>query len=342
MSSFVQNDIFQVTSDIHCTTNSCTDGSNQVSRYRLFEPTKYALEEKRYRRNNPNVAILPCKYITCYHRSVTSFPDVGLQVWRGAFLLADYLVYKKADIRFCSILELGCGTGLIGIVLSLLEHRGAIITDYKSDITDLALHNIKINEHLSPLECCDAQKDSVHVDVLDWSAGQHFRCTPVQPLANNNTSQLLIASDVIYDDVLTDLLFSQASRSMRFGEHMWMAMEKRFNFTQADLSLVAHGYRRFMQIVNGQVLYPAFTTIAVNKNDGDKLDGCCDAAYNAAENSVSDESGQTWEAATPNHKAPMGKFIGNRIPQMFPQVFMDYDRVPYLELWDITLVQHNV
>lgn len=40
------------------------------------------------------------------------------QVWRGAFLLADY-IYSHADVfRNATVLELGAGTGLASIIMA--------------------------------------------------------------------------------------------------------------------------------------------------------------------------------------------------------------------------------
>ena len=47
----------------------------------------------------------------------TTLQAVGSQVWRGALLMADYLLYQRND-RFHGsvVLELGAGTGLVSII----------------------------------------------------------------------------------------------------------------------------------------------------------------------------------------------------------------------------------
>ena len=54
------------------------------------------------------------------HSMSTTLQAVGSQVWRGALLMADYLLYQGSD-RFHDsvILELGAGTGLVSIVAGL-------------------------------------------------------------------------------------------------------------------------------------------------------------------------------------------------------------------------------
>ena len=49
----------------------------------------------------------------------TTLEAVGLQVWRGALLMADYLLSEGSSILHDSVvLELGAGTGLISILAS--------------------------------------------------------------------------------------------------------------------------------------------------------------------------------------------------------------------------------
>ena len=48
------------------------------------------------------------------HALATPLPDVGLQVWRGALLLCDYLLARPSLVHGTTVLELGSGCGLCG------------------------------------------------------------------------------------------------------------------------------------------------------------------------------------------------------------------------------------
>lgn len=50
------------------------------------------------------------------HKTLTELRHVGLQVWRGALLLADYILSNPDLFRDKVVLELGSGVGLTSIV----------------------------------------------------------------------------------------------------------------------------------------------------------------------------------------------------------------------------------
>ena len=56
--------------------------------------------------------------ITIEHDTETQLQDVGLQVWRGSLLLADYILYHHQDFCKQTVLEVGSGTGLASIIAS--------------------------------------------------------------------------------------------------------------------------------------------------------------------------------------------------------------------------------
>ncbi|XP_052049645.1 protein N-lysine methyltransferase METTL21A isoform X2 [Apodemus sylvaticus] len=47
---------------------------------------------------------------------------VAAVVWDAAVVLSMYLEMGAVELRGCSAVELGAGTGLVGIVAALLEH----------------------------------------------------------------------------------------------------------------------------------------------------------------------------------------------------------------------------
>lgn len=53
------------------------------------------------------------------HMQSTMLKLVGLQVWRGALLLADYILHYNKMLKNRKILELGSGIGLTSIIAGI-------------------------------------------------------------------------------------------------------------------------------------------------------------------------------------------------------------------------------
>lgn len=72
------------------------------------------------------VRVLPCSilmFMGCAQSwfSFKCFPCP--QVWRAAFLLADYILFQRDTFRGCSVLELGGGTGITSIIMGTVAKR---------------------------------------------------------------------------------------------------------------------------------------------------------------------------------------------------------------------------
>ncbi len=72
---------------------------------------------------------------------------VGLQVWRGAFLLNDYILSNNDLFLNRKVLELGSGTGLTSILASAYSKK-VLCTDIKAGgILLLIERNVLLNRH---------------------------------------------------------------------------------------------------------------------------------------------------------------------------------------------------
>ncbi|XP_052862733.1 methyltransferase-like protein 22 isoform X2 [Anopheles cruzii] len=176
------------------------------------------------------------------HRKSTFLDLVGLQIWRGALLLADYILHNERKFKNSHILELGSGVGLTSIVASMYA-RQVICTDIDiGGLLDLIRSNIQRNAHLSNPHC------RMNVEELNFK-------TSYQDFTREFKNQLqtinyVIAADVIYDDEITEA-FVRTIVSLLLElpklKAIYIALEKRYVFTLEDMESVAPCYDYFLR-----------------------------------------------------------------------------------------------
>ncbi|KAG5343429.1 MET22 protein, partial [Acromyrmex charruanus] len=173
------------------------------------------------------------------HSVSTELNLVGLQVWRAALLLADYILSHQDLFRNQIILELGSGVGLTSIVASYLA-KEVICTDINAgDILNLIERNFLRNYTYV--------RSGFHIEEvnflnLEW---------PKKLEEKLQSANIVLAADVIYDDKITDgfvrtlmkLLYTKKKKII------YIALEKRYVFTVADLDTIAPMYEEFLRCV---------------------------------------------------------------------------------------------
>lgn len=185
----------------------------------------------------PGQAVEACLVIS--HELSTSLANVGRQVWKGSLLLADYIL-ANTQMRSCSILELGSGTGLTSIVASFTGARVTATDINQPEILEKIHFNIHENKNLI--------KQQVLVASLDLTTGSY------QDLGQS--FDYIIAGDIVYDDNITNAFVDFIGKTLSLRESttkeskvpvFLVALEKRFVFTLADLDTVAPAYDHFLQ-----------------------------------------------------------------------------------------------
>lgn len=237
--------------------------------------------------------------------------QVGLEVWSGAYLMAEFLVSKEDLVKGKSVLELGAGTGLLGLVCHDLGARRVVLTDCCQQVLANAKSNIDSNaQHAG---------DAVRVSKLDWNCG-----TIPGTLLD---ADILIASDPIYDNDLTEsfmktclhiMIGSSKSDTIR----LYIALEKRMVFTIHELKAHCPHYEYWRQLF--------FCTDERSLES----EGLC---YHSNSDTDADRNTSRFPGVNPIQTEGYcisGKQIDlDSIPSCIPQ----YERSPRMEVWQLWL-----
>jgi len=165
--------------------------------------------------------------LTIKHEIYTSLDLVGLQVWRGALLLADFLLHSwitdsqssfKID-ETDSVVELGAGTGLTSVVAGMVAGKVASTDISSGNILSL----IKSN--------CDLNTEWIKGDVSVHELNFYHDNYSDELTEQIENSKVIIAADVVYHDDLTDAFLRSLIKIMGMGveKTAFIALEKRYS-----------------------------------------------------------------------------------------------------------------
>lgn len=142
---------------------------------------------------------------------------------------------------------------MVGILLARVA-KTIFLTDKGDRVLDNCAKNIGLNSGGFGAGV------AVHVRELDWTEPwppkqAQGECPPnnryswtLSEVEEAQGASLLVAADVIYSDDLTDAFFSMLEKFMSQGSEkvLYLALEKRYNFTLDDFDIVANGYSHFL------------------------------------------------------------------------------------------------
>lgn len=115
------------------------------------------------------------------------------EVWASAPILADHLASQPGRGR--SLIELGCGVGLVALVAQAHGYR-VVATDYYSEALAFVRANAQLNQVNSPM-----------VRLVDW------RALPVDLPRFDR----IVAADVLYEATLVPMILAVVDRLLADG-----------------------------------------------------------------------------------------------------------------------------
>ncbi|KAL4859497.1 Methyltransferase-like protein 22 [Chlorella vulgaris] len=314
--------------------------------------------------------------IRIQHSMATPLSHVGLQVWRGALLLADYVLHPgtSPSLAGCSVLELGAGPGLAGLVLAKLA-RLVFLTDVGAEVLANTHQNAAINQqgiaatvHVRQLDWLDPPDwliqepgDRCQVLNLEDSCGRAAQ-PPASPggsgaswcnwteadLAVLRRLDVLLAADCVYDDRLTDAFMQTAVLLMRYAQHasgrpprLLVALERRIVFTLTEMEARAPAYEYWRSLFK-EVQPPQAAGRAARGGAA----GEAAAAIAAAESAAAGTGGAAMRAGGTTAAAAAAGGTGVSLPligwrvdvESIPQTIREAPRSEYVELWELALL----
>ena len=175
-------------------------------------------------------------WIITEHSLSSSVDLVGLQVWRGALLLADYILANPSLLAGKHVLEVAAGTGVTSMVAAMFA-RTVVSTDVdRGDILPLIRRNAGRNREA--LASCDFS-----VTELDffWSSW------PEELRKHGSECDVILAADVVYDKDITHHFFKTLTSLLSLGPKVALiAIEKRLHAGE-DGEIVAPNYEIFLK-----------------------------------------------------------------------------------------------
>lgn len=269
------------------------------------------------RKNVPSFQANQCE-IVVYHTLQSTLDLCGLQVWRGALLMCDYLLSPSAQRAYdgCVGLELGSGCGMGGVALARVAHS-VFLSDVCTDVLKSCERTIGANRHAFKYEsdehsvCCVRRMDVTRVSSTCpiGSAGDAFDITSADVPLMMNTDVILCA-DCIYDPDLTEGLMNAIGLFLHppgSGKHALVSVEKRIVFTDR---ICAPAYDHWRELF--------FTSHHHHHGDEEEDDDDGDDGDDDDRGGV----GEMMEHA---------RLVGRRISHV-PHT-LSYDRTDQLELW---------
>lgn len=192
--------------------------------------------------------------LVVWHRLGTVLDAVGCQIWRGAALLADYVLANAADFKGATVVELGSGPGLGALAAARAGAATVFATDRAGDgVLDLCQRNAVENR----------LEDVVRVRELDWTATPEWlggggagppasgpfswTAEDIDAIKSGAGPLHVLAADTVYDNTLTEAFMAAAEElvcgaASRPAPRLVVALERRECFTLRDLDVTAPAY----------------------------------------------------------------------------------------------------
>ncbi|KAJ7227991.1 putative methyltransferase-domain-containing protein [Mycena haematopus] len=173
--------------------------------------------------------------------------SVGAQTWGGACVLSEIIAAQPADfglVNNCSsplmVLELGAGTGLVGLVLATVAKSMDIsgVTVVATDFYPAVLENLAAN--ISAAFPASDRSVPISSHFLDWSSFAQNMDPPAAPL--DQPFDVIVGADVIYEPEHAPWIHAVVSRLLAPGSssqfHLVIPLRRTHALESSSVELV--------------------------------------------------------------------------------------------------------
>ncbi|XP_057801061.1 protein-lysine N-methyltransferase EFM3 [Salvia miltiorrhiza] len=141
----------------------------------------------------------------CLQSASTDFDLTGQMVWPGAELLNDYLSKNSDILQGCSVIELGSGVGVTGILCSRFC-REVVMTDHNDEVLKILTRNIVLDDS-SKNTICSAEK-------LEWGNSEQLNDILQR---HPDGFDLVLGADICFQQANVPLLFRTVKQLLHVG-----------------------------------------------------------------------------------------------------------------------------
>ncbi|XP_020233650.1 protein N-lysine methyltransferase METTL21A isoform X1 [Cajanus cajan] len=147
----------------------------------------------------------------CLHSASTDFDLTGQLVWPGAMLMNDYLSKNINMLQGCTVIELGSGVGITGILCSRFCHK-VLMTDHNEEVLKILKKNIEL--HSCP-ENISSTSHGLVAEKLEWgNTGQINEILQKHP----GGFDFILGADICFQQSSIPMLFDTVKQLLQIRE----------------------------------------------------------------------------------------------------------------------------
>ncbi|KAK6138250.1 hypothetical protein DH2020_027997 [Rehmannia glutinosa] len=145
----------------------------------------------------------------CLQSASTDFDLTGQLVWPGAELLNDYLSQNADILRGCSVIELGSGVGITGLLCGRFCSK-VVMTDHNEEVLKILTRNIELHDSSQNLVCSAGLK----AEKLEWGNSEQLDYILQK---HPEGFDLVLGADICFQQASIPLLFDTVEKLLRFS-----------------------------------------------------------------------------------------------------------------------------